>query len=187
MFLDISETAFGIPAHQVFHQFRRFAEFGDVVREVKVLTPDGAIEDWPKQRLGFGYRTSEIGDAIVLSATLELAEADPQRVTKVYEDFFEQKLSSQPMGQQSAGCVFKNPPGQSAGALIDRAGMKGTRCGEAYVSPQHANFIVADPGATASDVLGLIDKVRDRVRDVFDVELDVEIDIWRPQRKASLV
>ena len=156
----------------------RFGEFGDVVREVTVVQSDGGVETWPHDRVGFGYRHSEIGDRIVVSARLDLVEDDPARVQGRYEEYSEYKLRSQPVADKSAGCIFKNPAGQSAGALIDRAGLKGACCGQAEVSQQHANFIIAGPGATASDVLHLIDLIRDRVLREFGTELEVEVEIW---------
>ncbi|MGB2985361.1 MAG: UDP-N-acetylmuramate dehydrogenase [Phycisphaerae bacterium] len=156
----------------------RFGEFGQVVRQVRLLRMDGGIETWPHDRIGFAYRRTELGDRIVLSARLELVEDDPHRVKRRFEECLEYKTRSQPLAGKSAGCIFKNPAGQSAGALIDKAGLKGTRYGEAYVSDQHANFIIARHGATASDILHLIDLIRERVRRVFDIELEVEVDIW---------
>lgn len=160
----------------------REGEFGDIVREVRVLDPDGDVEIWPRERVGFGYRRSNLGRCIVLSALLELGEDDPRRVKRTFDECFERKKSSQPLADSSAGCIFKNPDGQSAGALIDRAGLKGARYGGAYVSEHHANFIVAEHGATASDVMHVIDIVRKGVRRVFDIELELEIDIWQPEK-----
>ena len=102
----------------------------------------------------------------------------PSASSAAYDDFFDHKTRTQPLADKSAGCIFKNPEGHSAGALIDRAGLKGTRHGNAEVSERHGNFIVALPGATASDVLGLIDVVRDRVRKLFGIELELEIKVW---------
>ena len=159
----------------------RGGEIGDVVRSVTVLTPEGERQDWTRDQVGFGYRRSQMGENIVLSATLELREDDPERVRRDYREHLEQKQRSQPLAEHSAGCIFKNPAGQAAGALIDRAGLKGTRYGEAEVSTMHANFIVAHDGATASDILHLIDVVRDRVYSEFDTQLETEIEIWKPQ------
>lgn len=156
----------------------KFGSFGDVVKRVRVLGDDGAVEDWSRERVGFGYRKSELGRSIVLSATLELEEEDPALATERFQDCLDFKVSSQPLADKSAGCIFKNPPGTSAGLLIDRAGLKGTRCGGATISSAHANFIVVDRGATASDVLRLIDLVQKRVDRVHDTKLEVEIDIW---------
>lgn len=160
----------------------REGEFGDVVREVRVLQSDGSVETWPRERIGFGYRRTNLGRSIVLSALLELREDDPRRVKRTFDECLERKKRSQPLADKSAGCIFKNPDGQSAGALIDRAGLKGARYGGAYVSKRHANFIAVERGATASDVMHLIDIVRKRVRRVFDIKLELEIDIWQPER-----
>lgn len=156
----------------------RFGEFGRIVSEVDLLRSDGTPDTWTREQLGFGYRKSALRDEIVVSARLELEEDDPVRVKAIFEEYFDYKMSSQPIADCSAGCIFKNPEGQSAGALIDRAGLKGTSCGRAHVSNRHANFIVADPGATASDVLRLIDLIRKRVCDLYATELEVEVDIW---------
>jgi UDP-N-acetylmuramate dehydrogenase len=88
------------------------------------------------------------------------------------------KKASQPLGHQSAGCIFRNPRGMSAGMLIEQAGLKGTRIGQAEVSDRHANFIVAGEGAKSEDVLALIDLVRSRVAERLGVDLETEIEIW---------
>ncbi|MGD2108945.1 MAG: UDP-N-acetylmuramate dehydrogenase [Phycisphaerae bacterium] len=156
----------------------RHGEFGDIVRSVRLVNRDGEIETWSPTRVGFAYRRTALGDRIVLSVEIELGEGDPVRVARVFRDHLESKRKAQPMADRTAGCVFKNPPGESAGALIDRAGLKGARSGRAVVSHQHANFIVAEEGATATDVLRLIDLIRDRVITEFGTELDIEIDVW---------
>ncbi len=163
----------------------RLGDLSQVVREIRVLGDDGSVETWDNQRIGFGYRHSELGDRIVLSARLALQPGDPEAVTKTFDECFDYKRRVQPMAERSAGCVFKNPAGESAGALIDRAGLKGTSCGGARVSSRHANFIVVDSGATASDVLGLVERIQERVRRVFDVELALEIEVWRPRRSKG--
>lgn len=156
----------------------RFGEFGKVVREVDLLGSDGTLDTWTRDRLGFGYRRSALTDEIIVSAKLDLEEDDPARIKATFDEYLDYKMSSQPIADCSAGCIFKNPEGQSAGALIDRAGLKGTSCGKAHVSERHANFIVADPGATASDVLRLINLIRKRVCDRYGTELEVEVEIW---------
>lgn len=158
----------------------RFGEFGDVVREVEVLTGDGRRERWPRERVGFGYRHTELHDEIILSATLHLRLDDPDRVRQRFDECHAHKQRTQPLSEHSAGCIFKNPPGASAGALIDRAGLKGTCCGGARVSDIHANFIVADGNARVSDILRLIDLVREQVQRSFSVELQPEVEIWGP-------
>jgi UDP-N-acetylmuramate dehydrogenase len=156
-------------------------EMGDVVEEITVLTPERKVETRSCEQIGFGYRHTnlESGD-IILGAALKLNEDDPRRVSSTFHENLERKQRTQPLAEHSAGCIFKNPPLKPAGALIDQAGLKGSRIGAAEVSTVHANFIVARSGATASDVLHLIDFVRQRVLRVFDTELETEIEIWRP-------
>ena len=89
------------------------------------------------------------------------------------------KKNNQPLNTRNCGCVFKNPPGASAGALIDRAGLKGLQVGGAIVSEKHANFIVAGDGCTSRDIMRLIDAVKQWVREQFDVGLEPEIEIWK--------
>jgi UDP-N-acetylmuramate dehydrogenase len=88
------------------------------------------------------------------------------------------KTANLPMAHENAGCIFKNPRGMSAGMLIDQCGLKGEQVGGVEVSQRHANFFVAKPGATAKDVLQLIDLVRNRVAERMGVELETEIEIW---------
>ena len=88
------------------------------------------------------------------------------------------KKNNQPLNTKNSGCIFKNPRGVSAGALIDRAGLKGLQIGGAVVSEKHANFIIAQKGCKSKDVLRLIDAVTQRVKEQFDIELELEIEIW---------
>ena len=88
------------------------------------------------------------------------------------------KKNSQPLNTKNSGCIFKNPGGTSAGALIDRADLKGLQIGGAVVSEKHANFIVAEAGCTSDDVMRLIDAIRKGVKEQFDVDLELEIEIW---------
>jgi UDP-N-acetylmuramate dehydrogenase len=163
----------------------RFGDFGDCVEGITVLTLEGEIEEWAKERCGFTYRHSEIEEEIVLSARLRVERDDPEKVLRAYESHFAEKQRTQPIAAHSAGCIFKNPPNHAAGALIDRAGLKGARSGLAEVSHQHANFIVAQRGATASDVLRLIDVVRERIVRKFAIELELEVDVWHPLREGT--
>jgi UDP-N-acetylmuramate dehydrogenase len=88
------------------------------------------------------------------------------------------KKATQPLSFQSAGCIFKNPRGLSAGSLIEQAGLKGIRVGQAEISDRHANFIVTHPNAKSDDVLRLIDLARSRIAEQFGVDLELEIKIW---------
>lgn len=156
----------------------RFGEIGTVVREILLVTRSGDLETWSADRLGFGYRRSNITDQIVVRVTMQLAQDDPRESSGRYAEYFAYKERSQPMKDRSAGCVFKNPTGASAGALIDRAGLKGLACGGASVSEKHANFIVTRPDARACDVIRLIEKIREAVGKAFGIELETEVDIW---------
>jgi UDP-N-acetylenolpyruvoylglucosamine reductase len=91
----------------------------------------------------------------------------------------EKRRASQPLNQRSAGCIFKNPPGGSAGRMIDELGLKGFRVGGAMVSDRHANFFVNAGHATCADMLGLIGAVRERVRQAYGVELENEVIVWQ--------
>lgn len=103
---------------------------------------------------------------------------NPEELTKRMQKQWIAKKAAQPLSHQSAGCIFKNPRGMSAGMLIDQAGLKGTRVGQAEVSDRHANFIIANPSATSDDVLKLIDVVRERVAERLGIDLEGEIEIW---------
>jgi len=155
--------------------------FGDIAASVKSVTlmaRDGSIFEKAKPELSFNYRTSNITAPIILSANLEMIQADPAAILRTTKEIWIYKKNAQPLNTKNAGCVFKNTRGVSAGALIDRAGLKGLQIGGARVSEKHANFILAEESATASDVLRIIDAVRQRVREAFDIELEIEIEIW---------
>ncbi len=156
----------------------RLGEFGDVVESVCIVEPDGRIRDVFRDELEFGYRRSAVGSRIVVSAVLKLRPEDPREVSERVRAVWREKKASQPLAAQSAGCVFKNPEGGAAGALIDRAKLKGVRRGGACVSARHANFIEVDEGARSADVLALIDHVRGEVARIHGVELELEIDVW---------
>ncbi|WP_339743853.1 UDP-N-acetylmuramate dehydrogenase [uncultured Rubinisphaera sp.] len=153
-------------------------DIGTKVESISVLTHDGLQETIAADLIGFEYRTSHIDAAVVLGATLNLAADDPHEITKRLRKTWIMKRSSQPMSSQSAGCIFKNPPGLSAGTLIDQAGLKGTRVGDCEVSDIHANFIVTHENCTSSDVMRLIDLVRSKVSNEHGVDLDLEIKVW---------
>lgn len=156
----------------------RFGEFADVITEVTLMDANGTVETWSRDRVEFGYRRSAIGGRTVLSARLSLTPDDPLVTRERFEECFAAKRRSQPLAEHSAGCIFKNPKSAPAGALIDQAGLKGYSCGRARVSTQHANFIVADRGARASEVVRLIREIQERVRERFGTTLETEIDVW---------
>ena len=153
-------------------------DIGQFVRSVTVLTERGEVFTRKEDELSFAYRTSSINELAILDATFELQKDDPDEITKRVRTIWIMKKATQPLTFQSAGCIFKNPRGLSAGALIEQSGLKGARIGEAEISDRHANFIVTHAGAKSDDVLRLIDLARSKVAEQFGVDLELEIEIW---------
>ena len=153
-------------------------DIGQWTASATVVTTTGETFERTRDDLVFGYRESSLDEAVILEATLVLEEDDPLELARRMQKQWIIKRASQPMGHQCAGCIFKNPRGASAGELIDKSGLKGTRIGGAVVSERHANFIVAEQDCTSQDVLRLIDLVRSQVNDRMDVRLELEIEIW---------
>jgi UDP-N-acetylenolpyruvoylglucosamine reductase len=153
---------------------------GDVVEEVETVSPDGAIETIRPSRADFGYRRSFVSERglIVLSATLRGVEDDPEAIRERIRDSRAYRVATQPLSERSSGCIFKNPEGDSAGALLDRLSLKGSSIGGASVSARHANFIV-NRGGTCDDILRLVDSIRETVRRESGVDLELEVIVWR--------
>jgi UDP-N-acetylmuramate dehydrogenase len=152
-----------------------------VVRQVSILDREGQVRGLHPEDLQLGYRTSRFREVagrgeIILSADLQLAQAETDVLEGRIERFTALRESAQPP-QPSAGSVFKNPPGRSAGQLIEEAGLRGARIGHAQISHQHANYIVNTGQAKALEVLKLIDLVRERVLQLFGVKLELEIEL----------
>jgi len=195
------ETLGGIPASiggaLVMNAGGAFGQIADVVERVFALRRDGTLVTLSRDQIAFGYRRSGLNDLIVTGAELRLVRAGASQLRQKHLDVMAYKKRTQPMADNSAGCAFKNPTlsadlettdgqgpigtkGQrvSAGMLIDRAGCKGLRVRTASVSDRHGNFLTADTGGRARDVIDLIGEVRRRVRDRFGVELHTEVVIW---------
>jgi UDP-N-acetylmuramate dehydrogenase len=156
----------------------RSGEIGDVTTAVTVLTGTGECHVRRGDVLTFEYRRSSINELAILSAEFTLHAGDPEAIAQKMRKLWIMKKASQPLAFQSAGCVFKNPRSLSAGTLIDQAGLKGTKIGNVEVSDRHANFLITHPGATAKEVLQLIDVVRARVSEVHGVNLELELQVW---------
>jgi UDP-N-acetylmuramate dehydrogenase len=157
----------------------RQGAIGQFVRRATVLDPSDLVQVRERDDLSFADRDSNLDDPLILSAEFELTPEDPESVVRRMRRIWIIKKENQPYGHQSSGCIFKNPSADvSAGALIDQAGLRGTRFGGAEVSDRHANFIIAHPGAKASDVLQLIDRIRQRVWQQFGYELELQIQVW---------
>ncbi len=151
--------------------------FGDSLVELGLLPLDGSpLVRMNGSDVSWGYRSWNLEGYAVGWVRMELAHADEKELRGRARDYFLKKSRSQPLAQPSSGCVFKNPEGDSAGAIIERLGLKGLRHGGAIVSERHANFILNENGeASASDVLTLIQQVRERVHAECGIWLETEI------------
>jgi UDP-N-acetylmuramate dehydrogenase len=160
----------GIPAREV----------KDAVREIEVMSPTGAsVRHMERDELHFAYRALRglaVG-SVILSALFEVEISTPERVRAETDRLLALRGSSQPLNLPSCGSVFKNPPGDYAGRLIESVGLKGRRIGGAQISPVHANFITNLGGATARDVLALIEEAQQEVFDATGIRLVPEVRI----------
>lgn len=154
------------------------AEIKDVIESVAVMDMNGKIAALKKDKLKFSYRSSNIpDDAVILSVNIALKKDDPEVVTGRIREFLKKKKLTQPLGKRSAGCVFKNPGGDSAGRLIDAAGCKGLKTGGAEVSLLHANYFINRDRATCGDFIRLMKIVKKKVREHTGNVLKPEIKI----------
>jgi len=153
-------------------------DVGQSVKSVEVLTVKGDRFTRTEDELSFAYRESSVDELAILEAVFQLQEGDPGEITRRMRKLWIMRKATQPLTFQSAGCIFRNPRGMSAGALIEQAGLKGTRIGNAEISDRHANFVIAHDGAKSDDVLQLIDLARSKVSEQFGVDLELEIEIW---------
>jgi UDP-N-acetylmuramate dehydrogenase len=160
---------------------------GDLITDVRIAARDGSVTDHPASAMAFGYdrsRLQETGE-VLLSAVFRVAPGDPSALRRTARESLAYRKRTQPLDSPSAGCIFQNPQRErdvvpegipwSAGALVDRAGLKGAAIGRAKVSTTHGNFIVTDGHASASDIRRLIEWCRRAVRERFGVELREEI------------
>lgn len=152
-------------------------EMSCVVKSVRTMDAAGNAETLAAADLDFGYRKSILQKSgrIVTSVTVSLTKGDPAAIREKMADFSSRRISKQPLELPSAGSMFKRPPGNCAGTLIDRTGLKGYTVGGAQVSKKHAGFVVNIGGATAADVLQLIKDVQDRVQQAHGIHLEPEV------------
>jgi len=156
----------------------RDTSIGDHVTHVELMDSEGTLERFPCAELGLGYRTSDLGARVVVFVELELKSAVPDEIQERLMQAYERKRLTQPLTLCSAGCFFKNPEADSAGRMVDEVGLKGVENGRAAVSKKHANFIVNRGGATARDVLNLVQVVRQLVKAHYGVDLESEVCVW---------
>lgn len=156
----------------------RSGEIGQFVRRVEALDVSGNWHVREQDELQFAYRESNLEDAILVAADFEMDGELTELIVKRLRKAWIQRKAAQPFTFQAAVRMFKDPRGQSAAALIEQAGLGGTRVGGAELSERDANAVVAQPGASARDVLRLIETVAARVRERFHVELELQVSVW---------
>ena len=175
------EWAAGIPGTVggclVMNAGTRLGEMKDSVKAVRIVKLDGQVVDVAASDIRFDYRRAHLPKGVVVGVWLQLKQGVRQEIERVVKDYLHYRKDTQPLAMPSAGCVFKNPPKDSAGRLVEAAGLKGLRVGDAQVSPKHANFIVNRGQASAADVIALIRKVRQAIKRQFGVDLNLELKI----------
>ncbi len=151
-------------------------DMGSVVQEIELVNRQGELTSRNRSDLTFSYRKSSIQEGIVLvRASLQCARETPEIVSQRVAEYLKRRKATQPLAYPSAGSVFRNPPNDYAGRLIEEAGLKGKKIGGAMISHQHANFIVNTGGARAEDVLALMEMAKEKVRAETGIELEPEI------------
>ena len=156
----------------------KYGDIGAMVAKVLVMDQEGTLFERTRDDLVFEYRHTNIAARFVISATLDLEPDDPDKIMRRMREIWMFKRNTQPLNTKNCGCIFKNPRGLSAGALIDQAGLKGMRVGGAEVSTKHANFITAHPGCSSEDVMKLVKIIREKVFDKNEIHLETEVQIW---------
>lgn len=152
---------------------------GDLVDSVKVVGRGLNVKVLKKAEIKFGYRESDLEKYIILSARLKLKKGSRKEIAAAIRDYRESRVKSQDLSRPSLGCAFRNPPGYSAGKLIDLCGLKGRRSGGACISRKHANFILNFKNAAAGDYLKLMHLAAEKVKNKFNIVLEPEIKIWK--------
>jgi UDP-N-acetylmuramate dehydrogenase len=149
---------------------------GKVTSSVTLYRPDEGLLALKGHEVDWGYRRSGLAErGIIVEAVLRLQHGDATRIRRIMEGSLTRRKKSQPLGSANAGSVFRNPPGASAGRLIEEAGLKGHRIGDAEVSEVHANFIINRGRATANDIARLVRLARDTVEETYGTRLTPEI------------
>jgi UDP-N-acetylmuramate dehydrogenase len=154
-------------------------ELVQILSSYRYIHPEGEVIETAPRPENFGYRRSHLGPGYVaLGFTIRLTPGDSKTIQAEVESNRLKRGSSQPLSKRNAGCIFKNPPGESAGRLIDRAGLKGYRVGDAEVSPEHANFLINHGQATARDFYELMIEVQSKVQLRYGITLEPEVEVW---------
>jgi len=175
------EFASGVPGSVGGAIFMNAGAFGqctaDAIYQVEFVNAKGELQTLTKDKITFDYRTSSFQDlkGAIVAATFKLSQ-DPQAKDRLLE-YSKSRYESQPKSKKSSGCIFKNPPGESAGKLIDLCHLKGLTIGDARVSTEHANFIINQGDASSKDVAELINKIKTTVLEQKGIELELEVEI----------
>ena len=172
---DGLETLAGLPGQVGGAVAMNAQDIGRFVRQITLVSPQGALHRLSREQLRFSYRDVTLEPGIVAEVLLEFPKAPPDEAAGRIQRAMQRRNQTQETGLPSAGCAFKNPPGVGAGRLIDEAGLKGARIGDAQVSYRHANFIVNLGQATCDDVLSLMEYVQRHVRRRFNILLEPEV------------
>jgi len=165
----------GAWGHSIGERVRRLWQVGDVKGKTEAAA----------QSAQFAYRTSGLAGTIVTEVQVEVEPRSPELIGRLSQRYAAEKSKRHPTALPSAGCVFRNPPGESAGRLLDACGMKGARVGGAQVSQMHANFICNVGAASAQDVMRLIEKMRTATHNGFGIDLELEIKHWAPASRVA--
>ncbi|TMC91506.1 MAG: UDP-N-acetylmuramate dehydrogenase [Chloroflexi bacterium] len=180
------EFAIGVPGTVGGAVYQNAGCWGKEMREVLVevcgFVPGAGKQKWDPKKLQLGYRTSALREgalkgALVVEATVRLERGDGEEAKRLMAKLTAERNETQPIKTKNCGSVFKNPPGDSAGRLVQAAGLKGLRQGKAVVSTLHGNFIVNEGGATARDVATLVQRIQAEVKRRFNAELEPEVEL----------
>ncbi len=159
---------------------------GDHVEWLRMVDANGDEKTIHPKASDFAYRGSVfVGKGLILDAMLRLVPDDQDAIRARLDDIRERRKASQPLNERSAGCIFKNPPGESAGRMIDQLGLKGRSRGGAVVSEIHANFIINRDAASAADILALVDEIKEAVIQAHGIVLEEEVALWEPSKEEA--
>ncbi len=156
----------------------RSGDIGPFVHAIELIGADGKVEVRDRSQIRFGYRSSNLDDCVIVSATVELLHDDPESLVRRIKKVWIERQAHQPEASEHAGYAFRNPRGMSAAELIDKAGLRGTKVGKAELSMKDPCYVVAQPGATSRDVRQLIELVLARVEEETGFRLELQVDLW---------
>jgi UDP-N-acetylmuramate dehydrogenase len=156
----------------------KYGDISDTIRSLTTMTFDGTITKYMRGDVEFEYRGCSLSEQIVIEVEFQLNESKIEIVLEKMDKIYHEKQESQPLGTFNAGSIFKNTSQYKAAELIDKANLKGLKVGGAVVSEKHANFIVNTGNATSTDILELIEIIKEAIKKKYSVSLEEEIHIW---------